>query len=105
MRRGYEVSMPLLDSSTYDCIVDTGDRLIKVQVKSTGKSPIDNLKTIQVPLQNNKRQYTKDKVDYFALWSCFFDGFFIFKNLGTMRTVRISKNGKYSKYFNNFTFE
>lgn len=105
LKRGYEVSMPILDASTYDCIVDTGSKLHKIQIKSTIKVPDENRSTIHVPLQNNKALYTKDRVDYFAVWSSFFNGFFVFENFGRMAAVRISLDGKYSKYFNNFDFE
>ena len=98
--------MPLLDASIYDCIVDTGDRLIKVQIKTTAKIPINDSKNIHVPIQNNKnKDYPKNRVDFFAVWSSFFGGFFIFENIGNMSAVRISLDGKNSKYFNNFGFE
>lgn len=32
---GYRVSIPLIDNQEYDLIVDNGDRLLKVEVKST----------------------------------------------------------------------
>lgn len=105
LKRGYDISMPLLDSSVYDCLVDTGDRVIKVQVKSTTKVPEPRTTTIHVPIQNNKQDYSSSKVDYFAVYSSYFKGFFIFKNTGSMKAVRISLEGKYSKYFNNFDFE
>ena len=75
--------MPLIDSSLYDCIVDTGERLLRVQIKSSSKTPEnERRKNVHIPLQNNKRNYTKEKIDYFAVWCDFFDGWFIFKNNG-----------------------
>ena len=106
MKRDYQVSMPLIDSSLYDCIVDTGEQLIRVQIKSSIKIPINNShNSVHIPLQNNKRNYTKDKIDYFAVWSDFFDGWFIFKNTGDMQSIRVSLKGKNKKYFNNFVFD
>ena len=106
MKRDYQVSMPLIDSSLYDCIVDTGTRLLKIQIKSSTKTPeSETKKTVHIPLQNNKRNYTKDKIDYFAVWSDFFDGWFIFKNIGKMQSIRVSLTGKNKKYFNNFAFK
>ena len=97
--------MPLSDSSIYDCVVDNGSNLFKVQIKSTIKVPDKHsITTIQVPLQNNKRFYKKADVDYFAVYVYHFDGFFILKNKGNMQSVRLSLVGKYSKNFNNFVF-
>jgi len=98
--------MPLIDSSIYDCIVDTGDRLLKIQIKSSSKTPENEyIKNVQIPLQNNKCTYEKTKVDFFAVWSDFFNGWFIFKNNGNMQSIRVSITGRHKKYFNNFAFE
>ena len=106
MKLGYQVSIPLSNKSIYDCIVDTGKNLFKIQIKSSIKIPdYETHSTVHVPLQNNKRIYTKDRVDYFAVWSSFFNGWFIFKNSGKMQSIRISLKGKYQKYFNNFVFD
>jgi len=105
MKRNYQVSMPLIDSSLYDCIVDTGERLLRIQIKSSSKTPEnERRKNVHIPLQNNKRNYTKEKIDYFAVWCDFFDGWFIFKNNGQMQSIRVSITGKNKKYFNNFAF-
>ena len=90
--------MPLLHTSIFDMIIDTGSRLLKIQVKSTKKTPSkDSYNTIQVPIQrrkfdgvHDKKYYDIDSVDYFAVFSYFFDGFFIFPNTGKMTGVRIS---------------
>tara|TARA_R110001632_G_scaffold52435_2_gene130043 strand:- start:941 stop:1312 length:372 start_codon:yes stop_codon:yes gene_type:complete len=104
LEKGYNVSFPLMDSSVYDCIIDTGERLIKVQVKSTSKSPQKNRNTIQAHLENSKSTYSKNLVDYFAVYVNYYDGFFIFKNTGNMQTIRLSLIGKNKIFFNNFAF-
>jgi len=104
MRNGYEVSFPLIDSSVYDCIVDTGEKLIKVQIKSTIKTPDKHHTTVHCRLHNAKSDYTKQRVDYFAVWVEYYGGFFVFKNIGGMQSVRLSPKGKHSKSFNNFAF-
>ena len=105
LKRGYNISFPLSDASIYDCIVDTGEKLYKVQVKSTRKKPFKKTyKTVHVNISNSKSSYTKKTVDYFAVWSYYYDGFFIFKNKGDMKTIRLSKVGKNKIYFNNFVF-
>lgn len=105
LKRGYNISFPLLDSCVYDCIVDTGKKLFKVQVKSTTKTPDTYHTTVACRISNAKVSYTLDRVDYFAVWVDYFDGFFIFKNLGNMRSIRLSKKGKHKNKFNNFVFE
>jgi hypothetical protein len=105
IKRGYSVSFPLMDSSPYDCIVDTGVSLLKIQIKASEKRPYDRKNSVCVPLQNAKSIYTKDVVDYFALFSSFYGGFFIFPNKGNMQSIRLSLIGKNKKYFNNFVFD
>lgn len=106
LKRGFNVSFPLMDSSIYDCIIDTGDKLLKIQIKSTAKLPDrKNKKSIHVPLQNSRMGYTVKNVDYFAVWVNHFNGFFIFKNIGNMQSIRLSKTGKHKINFNNFAFE
>ena len=98
--------MPLIDSSLYDCIVDTGKRLLRVQIKSSAKTPFkETHNSVQIPIQNNKRDYGKEKIDYFAVYSDFFNGWFIFKNTGEMQSIRVTLTGKNKKYFNNFAFK
>tara|TARA_R110000744_G_scaffold94462_3_gene182388 strand:- start:3300 stop:3659 length:360 start_codon:yes stop_codon:yes gene_type:complete len=95
------VSMPLLDSSPYDCIVELPNgKLKKIQIKSTNKS--EHPKGIHITLRYSDISYTTKEVDYFAIWINVRNGFYIIKNNGKMSAFRISKNGKYSKNFNNF---
>jgi len=105
MRHGHEVSFPLMDSSIYDCIVDTGDRLIRVQIKSTTKLPDKHHTTVHCRLQNSKSDYSIDKVDFFAVWVEYYKGFFVFPNIGEMQSVRLSPVGKHKDFFNNFVFD
>ena len=95
MKRGLNISMPVLHSSIYDCIVDTGKNLVKVQVKSTKKQPLliepkTNRKqnNVQINIENNKKPYLKKYVDFFAVWVEIYDGFFIFRNTGNIHTIR-----------------
>jgi len=96
--------MPLLDSSPYDAIIDTHESIYKVQIKYTTKKPLQHRKTISAPLEKNTQTYSLDKVDFFAVYSEYFEGFFIFPNTGSMKAIRLSMHGKNSIYFNNFTF-
>lgn len=107
LKRGYFPSFPILDSSIYDVIVDVGDRIVKVQVKYSSKIPSDR-SSVQVALMNgNKKEYTKDLIDYFAIYSEYFGGFFIIKNSGGMQGIRLNsaEGSKHAYEFNNFSFD
>lgn len=71
LRYGFDVSVPSYNSSKYDLIVDTGQELLKIQVKKAiGKS--DNSFSFCCTTQNvksstqSKHKYTNDEIDYFA---------------------------------------
>lgn len=103
-KRGFVVSMPILDSSVYDCIIDVNGSLKKIQIKSTQKTPLKHRKSVQVPLRNDDNKYTIEKIDWFCIYCEYFNGFFNFPNTGNMQSIRLSTTGKSSKYFNNFVF-
>jgi len=103
-KRGYTVSMPILDSSIYDCVVDTGKDLYKIQIKSSEKTPRGNENSVNISLDNTKNKYTKDKVDYFAIYSGFYGGFFVIPNSGSMKAFRASRSGKNAIYYDRFDF-
>lgn len=48
---GYTISIPLTDTQDYDLIVDTGNTLLKVQVKTT--TCLNNSRNFQVNLKVN----------------------------------------------------
>lgn len=101
---GYTVSMPLLDSSIYDCIVDTGSKLVRVQIKSTNKKPDEHHNGVHLTINNSKREYPPELVDYFAFYTTYFDGFFVVKNLQDIKSIRLHPEGKYKNNFRNFDF-
>lgn len=99
MEKGFLVSMPLLHSSAYDCIVETPNGLFKVQVKAVNES---NRVRNRVSLcDRGHKMYDKKDVDYFAIYSKEREGFFIFKNECNLKSFNLNLN-KYSKFFNNF---
>mgnify|MGYP001256135065 FL=1 len=101
MENGLFVSMPLLDSSPYDCIIELPNcNLRKIQIKSTAKPEVP--RGIHVTLHTNNRYYKLNEVDYFAIWVAVFNGFFIIKNTGTNSAFKFTRYGKYSNNFNNF---
>jgi|TARA_R100001460_G_scaffold10232_3_gene24206 hypothetical protein len=100
MECGLNVSMPLLDSSRYDCIVEHQGLLSKVQIKNANdRNESQFKKGVHVKMLQSGMFYTKDLVDVFAIYV--FDGFFIIPNK-EQRAFRFIPGGKYSNFFNNF---
>lgn len=100
IENGFNVSMPLLDSSPYDCIVERDLKLFKIQVKNVSAERKFNRDSIHLVLRS-KDFYTKAEVDFFAIYFTVLDGFFIIPNY-QQRSIRLSINGKYKDNFNNF---
>ena len=100
MECGLNVSMPLLDSSRYDCIVEHQGRLSKVQIKNANqRNESEEKKGVHVTMLQGGNFYNKNLVDIFAIY--IFDGFFIIPN-EEQRAFRFIQGGKYSNFFNNF---
>jgi len=101
MKRGFFVSFPLLDASPYDCILDNGKDLKKIQIKSVTKDE----KNIRSFLKKtNGNAYNTKEVDYFAVYVQHHNGFYIFKNNGNIKSITLGKNIVTKNYFNNFVF-
>ncbi len=99
---GFNVSIPLLDSSQYDCILEKNGKLFKLQVKYLGADRYKHGKSTQISLKRTGTPtYDFKYVDYFALWSEEYKGFFIVKNEG-QKSSRLSMHNKYKNNFNNF---
>lgn len=73
IQAGFLVSLPFGGGAAYDLIVDTGTRLLKVQVKtgwqSNGGLLYKGQRRVKDATRNCMRQYRKDEVDFFAI--CF----------------------------------
>ena len=104
IKRGFKISFPLMDSSPYDCVLDDNGNLYKIQVKSSNKVPVDSINNVLVTLNNQQNIYTKKNVDYFAIYSSYFGGFFVFPNKGNMQSIRLTLVGRNRIFFNNFVF-
>jgi hypothetical protein len=103
---GFDVSMPLRHTSPYDLILDTGDRLLKVQVKSSSQPPRGKHKSVNVLIyKSNNQLYEVGEIDYLALYVYEFQGFFIFKYDQPKMSYRVHPEGIYKKHFNNFAFD
>lgn len=103
MENGFNVCMPLLDSSTYDCVLEKDGVMFKVQIKYVSadrqKDPEHN--NTRVTLHRDGGGYPAHLCDYFAVWFDEYDGFFIIENEG-QKAMRFSLNNKYKDNFNNF---
>lgn len=103
MEWGFNVSMPLLDASTYDAIVEKDGILNKIQIKSITKERTDKIKRsdVQCVLRHDAKSYPIELVDYFAIYVERDRGFYIIKNKG-QKAIRLSTTGIYKENFNNF---
>ena len=104
LKRDINVSMPLSAGSVYDIVVESKGVLLKVQVKSHQTGDLNNMDSIKVNF-TAKRKYSTDEVDFFAIYVKKFNGFFIFKNNGERRSIRLSPTNEHSRFFNNFDFD
>jgi len=76
LEMGYIVSMPLVQDTKYDLIVDINHKLIRLQVKTSRKNTRNNGNSIVFNCRsttNNVREckqryYSTDDVDYFATY-------------------------------------
>ena len=68
LRRGWRIARLYGDSSPYDCIVEAGGRLSRVQIKSVEKAAgKDRFKVTVAAGRNRKRRYSARRVDFLAI--------------------------------------
>ena len=102
IKHGFNVSMPLLDASKYDCILEKDGKMFKIQIKYMGKDRYRHGGIMQITLRRvGDQSYSNKYVDYFAIWHEEYQGFFIIKNIG-QKSMKVNKNGKLKNNFNNF---
>lgn len=103
MEKGFNVSMPLLDSSSYDCILEKEGKLFKFQIKYVSKDRSKDYQhnNIRVTIHRDGGPYPKHLCDFFAVWFEKYNGFFIIPNK-EQKAMRISLTNKYAENFNNF---
>ena len=101
MQNGFNVSMPLLDASPYDAIIEKENKLYKIQIKHVSKNRKKRRNDIQVVLRRSDVAYKLEEVDFFAIYFEEEKCFFVIKN-HQQKTIRLSIDGIYKNYFNNF---
>lgn len=71
LESGYLISKPLFDNARYDFILDTGDKLLRIQVKSSVWNEDHSAFTFNGYSQhstgqgNKRMKYTNKEIDYF----------------------------------------
>tara|TARA_R110000868_G_C10972548_1_gene770437 strand:- start:26404 stop:26799 length:396 start_codon:yes stop_codon:yes gene_type:complete len=106
-QKKFAVLTPFSNSSAYDLVLDTGKRLLKIQVKSTIQEKSKTSFKVNIS-RGFKKQYSykENEVDYFAIYIVKIDKFFIipFSEI-TKISVYLSpenENHKYTKYLENW---
>jgi len=104
IQNGFIVSSVINDRGGYDYIIDCGDRLTKVQVKSTSHISKDR-KGISYPIgclkNGNKSAYDKDDFDFLMIYLHVENLMYIIPIDKTSKKIRLfpySKVSKYNKY-------
>jgi hypothetical protein len=101
MQNGFNVSMPLLDASPYDSIIEKDNKLYKIQIKHVSKDRKRRRNDVQIVLRRTDIAYKIEEVDFFAIYFEELDGFFVIKNT-EQKSIRLSPDGIYKNKFNNF---
>ena len=103
MEWGFNVSMPMLNASPYDLILEKDGALFKFQIKSITNTRSNKItrSDIQCVLRSHGKGYPMHLVDYFAIYVERDQGFYVIKNKG-QKTMRLSTTGIYKKNFNTF---
>ena len=114
LEAGYLISKPLFDNARYDFILDTGEKLLRIQVKTSVWNEDHSAFTFNGYSQhstgngNKRMKYTTKEVDYFMTEK---DGtFYLYpaEEQGFVtRSLRVTskQNQTHIKWANDYTFE
>jgi hypothetical protein len=100
---GFSISIPLIDDQPYDLVADDGDRLYRVQVKSTqykggGPNYVVQIKHVHHNRSENIiRRFDNTKVDLMVCVTSEANVFIIPADVITSKNV-LTLNSKYAKY-------
>lgn len=110
LRRGYATLWPSIDIHKYDCVVDSGHRLFKVQVKSTTKIRNTNrgykvYKFSTATGKHGRGKYDRSDFDFFAFYHHLTRQWWIVpieEIPENSRSISIypERNSKYNKFLN-----
>lgn len=99
VKLGYDVSTPLNVDSRYDCIVDTGKKLVRIQIKTSHESKTINsftfkCRSITINVNGVKTsKYSNEDVDYFATYWNGEVYLFPVNECSTEKTVHLAEKG------------
>ena len=112
---GFSVSVPFGNGCAYDLVVDTGKRLVKVQVKTgwqrLGCMNFKGQRRVRDANYNGMRRYQAGEVDFFAVYFPPTTSIYVvpFEVMGAYGCLRITPvlNGqrKYVRWAADFTWE
>lgn len=103
MEAEYAVSLPFTDSERYDAILDDGESLFRVQVK-TGRLK-DGTVRFNVSdsrpnrTENKRKEYTKDEIDSFVVYCPKLDTIYwvpVEETLSTEMWLRVEEASKFA---------
>lgn len=99
---GYTILIPFTEGQHYDIVVDTGDDMVRVQVKSSTLIDDDRVKfncfNSSTSKSGNATYYTKEMIDGLGIYNADTDGYFyipveeINKNTMTLNSKEGAKN-------------
>ena len=101
LRRGWGFARPNGDSGPYDCIVDAGGRLARVQVKSVEKAAGKGRYKVTVAAgRNRKRRYSEREVDFIAILVIPWRSWYVIPLAAVKGRVAISlrEGGRFERY-------
>jgi len=112
MQHDLAVSRPITNTELYDFIIDTGDKLYKVQVKKSFKDKKDrNIVCIRSSYpRSNIRHYLTEtsNVDFLAVDCREENNWYVIPLdviKGIKSNIAVRKIGEYAKYINNWNFK
>jgi hypothetical protein len=88
MGHGYKISKPWGDSAPYDIGVESGDRILRVQVKSTANRSGTGYFCQFKPNYHKKQDYTVKQIEFFAAYVIPQDAWYIIPSIVLLGRVR-----------------
>jgi len=101
LRRGWGIARPYGDSGPYDCIVDAGGRLSRVQVKSVEKAAGKGRFHATVAAgRNKKRGYSAQQVDLLAILVIPWRSWYVIplRAVRGRKAISIREGGRFGEY-------
>jgi hypothetical protein len=99
LRRGWRITRPYGDSGPYDCIVDAGGRLSRVQVKSVEtRAGKRRFKVTVAAGRNRKRGYSVRQVDFVVIFVIPLRCWYVIPLAAVHGRISISLPGRFGEF-------